>query len=60
MIFLSPDTTLCPPFQGETFDRILVDAPCSNLGQRPCVKVNMGINDIKSYPVYQRKILSQV
>lgn len=44
-----------PPFLGEIFDRILLDAPCSALGQRPRLdKIDM--KHITSYPVLQRKL----
>ena len=44
----------------ESFDRILVDAPCSALGQRPLILNDITINQLKSYISYQRKILDNV
>ncbi|VVC44955.1 Hypothetical protein CINCED_3A014467 [Cinara cedri] len=46
-----------PPFKVELFDRVLLDAPCSNLGQRPLLKIDADANLIKSFPVLQRKLL---
>ena len=43
-----------------TFDRILVDAPCSGLGQRPLVYSDMSVNQLSSYINYQRLILEKV
>lgn len=52
-------TTGGPPYPAETFDRILLDAPCSALGQRPAYRNNMTLSNLKSYPSYQRKLLTQ-
>ena len=49
-----------PPYRQCTFDRILVDAPCSGLGQRPQMVWDMTVQQLESYPTYQRKILFQV
>lgn len=49
-----------PPFKAGLFDRVLLDAPCSNLGQRPLLKIEADENLIKSFPVLQRKLLKHV
>ena len=49
-----------PDFPAEYFDRILLDVPCSALGQRPSVKNPMTLNSLKSYPGYQRKFIRKV
>ncbi|XP_005094968.1 tRNA (cytosine(72)-C(5))-methyltransferase NSUN6 [Aplysia californica] len=46
-----------PPYLPASFDRVLVDAPCSALGQRPCAVNRLSLNQLKSYPVLQHKIL---
>ncbi|XP_026812320.1 putative methyltransferase NSUN6 isoform X1 [Rhopalosiphum maidis] len=46
-----------PPFKNESFDRVLLDAPCSNLGQRPLLNIQVDGNLIKSFPALQRKLL---
>nr|CAI5843796.1 unnamed protein product [Callosobruchus analis] len=40
-----------PPFGPETFDRILLDAPCSVLGKRPQIVNKLGSKEIRSYAV---------
>ncbi len=47
-------------YKKETFDRILVDAPCSGLGQRPLIYSDMSVNQLSSYISYQRLILEKV
>lgn len=49
-----------PPFKVESYDRVLLDAPCSNLGQRPLLKIEADENLVKSFPVLQRKLLKNV
>lgn len=49
-----------PPFKVESFDRVLLDAPCSNLGQRPLLKIEADEKLIKSFPILQRKLLKNV
>ncbi|GFR88394.1 ribosomal RNA small subunit methyltransferase B [Elysia marginata] len=46
-----------PPFPPSSFDRILVDAPCSALGQRPCYVNRISVNQLMSFPVIQHKLL---
>lgn len=48
---------LHPPFRPVTFDRILLDAPCSALGNRPLLRNDMSPRMLASYPVVQRKLL---
>lgn len=47
---------LSPPFPSLSFDYILLDAPCSALGQRPQLATNMSVKCLKSFPVMQRKL----
>ncbi|CAL8292224.1 unnamed protein product [Lota lota] len=46
-----------PPFPPESFDRVLLDAPCSGLGQRPSMAVGWSLKEVRSYPPLQRKLL---
>ncbi|KAM9712750.1 LOW QUALITY PROTEIN: tRNA (cytosine(72)-C(5))-methyltransferase NSUN6 [Menidia menidia] len=46
-----------PPFPPESFDRVLLDAPCSGLGQRPNMANTWSLKEIRSYPPLQRKLL---
>ncbi|XP_066536680.1 tRNA (cytosine(72)-C(5))-methyltransferase NSUN6 isoform X2 [Hoplias malabaricus] len=52
-----PDTD-APPFQEESFDRILLDAPCSGLGQRPNMAITWSLKELCSYPPLQRKLFT--
>ena len=45
-------------FSAAMFDRILLDAPCSALGQRPQFNVSMKPKELKSFPKIQRKLFS--
>ncbi|PWA18182.1 hypothetical protein CCH79_00004091, partial [Gambusia affinis] len=45
-----------PPFPPESFDRVLLDAPCSGLGQRPIMASTWSLKEICSYPLLQRKL----
>lgn len=49
-----------PPFQEESFDRILLDAPCSVLGKRPQFANRLSPNEIKSFVPLQRKLIETV
>ena len=49
-----------PPFAGEIFDRILLDAPCSALGQRPQLFNKMSFMELKTYPNLQKKLMATV
>jgi len=43
-------------FPPSTFDRILLDPPCSGLGQRPRLKDSTSLATLKSFAPYQRKL----
>lgn len=45
-----------PPFLKESFDRILLDAPCSALGQRPQLYSPIRLKELESFPRLQRKL----
>ncbi|XP_063674129.1 tRNA (cytosine(72)-C(5))-methyltransferase NSUN6-like [Bolinopsis microptera] len=47
------DSLLKPPFGREVFDRILLDPPCSAMGQRPQLTNNLQLKEISTYPSYQ-------
>lgn len=48
-----------PPFAGGSFDLILVDVPCSGMGQRPLLSFPLSFSDICSTAAYQRPFLRQ-
>ncbi|XP_026147714.1 tRNA (cytosine(72)-C(5))-methyltransferase NSUN6 isoform X1 [Mastacembelus armatus] len=45
-----------PPFPPESFDRVLLDAPCSGLGKRPNMANTWSLKEICSYSPLQRKL----
>ncbi|XP_053118111.1 tRNA (cytosine(72)-C(5))-methyltransferase NSUN6 isoform X2 [Hemicordylus capensis] len=45
-----------PPFLPESFDRILLDAPCSGMGQRPNMACSWSLKEVTSYQPLQRKL----
>ena len=49
-----------PPFEPESFDRILLDAPCSALGQRPQLYNAMRFKELQSFPRLQKKLFNAV
>uniref|UniRef100_A0A1A8MN22 NOP2/Sun domain family, member 6 n=3 Tax=Nothobranchius TaxID=28779 RepID=A0A1A8MN22_9TELE len=51
-----PQQTEGPPFPPESFDRVLLDAPCSGLGQRPNMACSWSLKEIRSYQPLQRKL----
>lgn len=46
-----------PPFPPESFDRVLLDVPCSALGQRPSSRNRMTLKSLHSYPLYQKRFI---
>lgn len=50
-------TDMHPPFRPESFDRVLLDAPCSGLGNRPLLATKMTLSALRSYPKLQKKLL---
>ncbi len=49
-----------PPYPPGTFDRVMLDAPCSALGQRPALYSRASLSEIRSFPPLQRKLFTQV
>ncbi|XP_066441801.1 tRNA (cytosine(72)-C(5))-methyltransferase NSUN6 [Eleutherodactylus coqui] len=47
-----------PPFPPESFDRVLLDAPCSGMGQRPNMSCALSLKELTSYQPLQRKLFS--
>lgn len=45
-----------PPFPCQLFDHVLLDAPCSALGQRPQLVNSMTPDELSSYPCLQKKL----
>ena len=54
------DMRECPPYSAGTFDRVLLDAPCSALGQRPAIRNTLKLTEVTSYGPLQRKLFSAV
>ncbi|XP_053428150.1 tRNA (cytosine(72)-C(5))-methyltransferase NSUN6 isoform X1 [Nycticebus coucang] len=52
------DTKGGPPFLPETFDRILLDAPCSGMGQRPNMACTWTLKEVTSYQPLQRRLFT--
>uniref|UniRef100_A0A8C2S0R4 SAM-dependent MTase RsmB/NOP-type domain-containing protein n=1 Tax=Capra hircus TaxID=9925 RepID=A0A8C2S0R4_CAPHI len=52
------DTDGEPPFLPESFDRILLDAPCSGMGQRPNMACTWTLKEVMSYQPLQRKLFT--
>lgn len=46
-----------PPYPPSSFKWILLDAPCSALGQRPQIQTKCTSKELNSFPVMQRKLL---
>ncbi|XP_052753266.1 tRNA (cytosine(72)-C(5))-methyltransferase NSUN6 isoform X2 [Galleria mellonella] len=46
-----------PPYPSNCFDKILLDAPCSGLGQRPQLVNKMTPKMLQSYKFVQRKLI---
>ena len=49
-----------PPYPDSKFDRVLLDGPCSALGQRPILRCNMTQKELQSYPKLQKSLFAQV
>ncbi|XP_004691339.1 PREDICTED: putative methyltransferase NSUN6 [Condylura cristata] len=54
----SMDTEGEPPFLPESFDRVLLDAPCSGMGQRPNMACAWTLKEVTSYQPLQRKLFT--
>lgn len=49
-----------PPFYPESFDRIILDAPCSALGQRPQLYNPIRLKEVYSFARLQKKLFFTV
>ncbi|CAK1580262.1 unnamed protein product [Parnassius mnemosyne] len=47
-----------PPFPLNSFDKVLLDAPCSGLGQRPLLVNKISSKMLESYKFVQRKLFN--
>lgn len=54
---IGSNDTFSPPFAADTFDRILLDAPCSGLGNRPIFSTKLTPKALASFPKLQQKLL---
>ncbi|XP_061393551.1 tRNA (cytosine(72)-C(5))-methyltransferase NSUN6 [Musca vetustissima] len=52
------DVDFKPPFKAKTFDRILLDAPCSALGNRPMLSSSISPKMLDSYPKVQKRLFT--
>eukprot|EP01135_Chromosphaera_perkinsii_P003046 Nk52_evm28s233 gene=Nk52_evmTU28s233 len=46
-------------FPKGSFDRVLLDGPCSALGQRPRLLFDMSVKTLETHPVYQKKLFTR-
>jgi 16S rRNA C967 or C1407 C5-methylase (RsmB/RsmF family) len=46
-------------FEAESFDKILLDGPCSALGQRPMLVQAAKVKELKSFPKLQKKLFDK-
>lgn len=49
-----------PPFSEKSFHRVLLDGPCSALGQRPQIRNPISVSQLRSYVPLQRKLFTSV
>ena len=53
------DATKAPDvFAHSSFDRVILDAPCSGLGQRPCLSSKLTLEEIVEYGLNQRTLFA--
>ena len=49
-----------PPYPAASFDIVLLDGPCSALGQRPLLQSNITESQLNSYSKLQKQLFSKV
>lgn len=55
---LNEDILCGPPFMKETFDKILLDGPCSGMGNRPIFSTSLTHSQITSFTKLQKKLMA--
>lgn len=56
---LNATTALKSGYKEGGFDRVLLDAPCTGLGLRPCFEHKITLDEIKETASYQRRLLQE-
>jgi 16S rRNA C967 or C1407 C5-methylase (RsmB/RsmF family) len=56
---LERERELQPPFPPSTFDIVLLDPPCSGLGQRPVFKIEVDEKAISAHVTLQKTLFHQ-
>ena len=59
-MFSGASLCACPPYPAGSFSRIMLDAPCSALGQRPCLRNNTSAAEVRSFPALQKQLFETV
>lgn len=55
---LNEDILSGPPFMKETFDKVLLDGPCSGMGNRPIFSTSLTYSQITSFAKLQKKLMA--
>lgn len=56
---LNATTALKSGYKEGSFDRVLLDAPCTGLGLRPCFEHKITLDEVKETASYQRRLLQE-
>lgn len=57
---IKKENMMDPPYSSNIFNKILLDAPCSGLGQRPQTNNKITPKMLQSYKFVQRKLFDAV
>jgi len=56
---INATTALKNGYKEKEFDRVLLDAPCTGLGLRPCFEHKVTLDEIKETASYQRRLIQE-